>query len=416
MSDLRQLSEADFDRLIDLVANAYPAFNLFAQEDKQRFKQRFLGRREDPSNHFYGLYRDGNMLGSMILYNFTMKLLSTKARAGGVGMVAVDLLHKKESVAKELIAYFLRHYKERGVTLTLLYPFRPDFYKKMGFGYGTKMNQYRVRPAHLPRGKTKEHVAFLQEDDKELLRDCYNRCLERTNGLIERMAFELDGFFHHPEVQVVGCKRDGALRGYMTFVFKPVKPDNPLLNDIVVKEFVYEDRDALSELLTFLHTQFDQIDRIVFNTQDEHFHYLLFDPRNDSDHFIPPVYQESNVQGVGVMYRVIDTPGIFKVLGGHNFGGQSCRLKLSIADSFFPENAGSTIVRFENGTPRLSESGDHDVEVALDVSDFSSLLVGAVDFKSLYRYGLADISDPGYVDTVQKLFFTDAKPVCMTSF
>ena len=54
--------------------------------------------------------------------------------------------------------------------------------------------------------------------------------------------------------------------------------------------------------------------------------------------------------------------------------------------------------------------------MALDVASFSSLITGAVDFKSLYRYGLADISASRYVDTINKLFLTEEKPICTTPF
>jgi predicted acetyltransferase len=62
----------------------------------------------------------------MCLHDFTMDFLGVRIPAGGVGQVAVDLLHKKEHVAKEMMAYALRHYRELGVPLVSLYPFRPD--------------------------------------------------------------------------------------------------------------------------------------------------------------------------------------------------------------------------------------------------------------------------------------------------
>ena len=42
--------------------------------------------------------------------------------------------------------------------------------------------------------------------------------------------------------------------------------------------------------------------------------------------------------------------------------------------------------------------------------------MGAVNFKSLYRYGLAGISDPGYVHVVDRVFAVEDKPVCTTAF
>ncbi len=47
------------------------------------------------------------------------------------------------------------------------------------------------------------------------------------------------------------------------------------MNDLVVKKFIYESREALMELMTFLHTQLDQVNDVILNTQEEYFHYLL---------------------------------------------------------------------------------------------------------------------------------------------
>jgi hypothetical protein len=104
-------------------------------------------------------------------------------------------------------------------------------------------------------------------------------------------------------------------------------------------------------------------------------------------------------------------------LSDHDFGGQDCRLKLAIRDSFFPENDGDTLVRFSGGRPSVRGAGDgYDVEVSLDIADFSSLVMGAVRFRSLYDYGLAEISDPGAVAAIDRLFRVEQKPICTTPF
>jgi predicted acetyltransferase len=116
------------------------------------------------------------------------------------------------------------------------------------------------------------------------------------------------------------------------------------------------------------------------------------------------------------MYRIIDVPGIFDLLAEHNFGGQTCTLKLTIDDSFLPESAGSTLLRFEEGYVQRLDAGQPDVEVRLAIEDFSSLLAGTVSFSSLYHFGLAEISDIGYVKTLYRLFAVEHKPMCMTHF
>ena len=416
MSEIKLIPEHDYEAFVTIAANAYPSFKIVSEDDRQRLIQRFRTWTSDPSSHIYGLYRDGQLLGGMILFDFTMKLLSVKVGAGGVGMIAVDLLHKKEKIAYELMQFFLSYSKARGAPIATLYPFRLGFYRQMGFGAGTQMSQYRVQPADLPKGATKEHIVFLTAEDRELLRDCYNRCMDKTHGLMEKSEFELNNMFGNPASRIVGYKHDGRVLGYMVFSFRPGEQDNFLINDIVVRELFYETPQVLSELFTFLHLQADQIRRVIFNTQDEDFYHALRDPGNGTGNLLPSIYHESNTQGVGIMYRVIDTPGTFDLLRDHDFGVEDCTLKLTIRDSFFSENGSSTILQFRQGRPSVQAGGEYNIEVALDVAEFSSLLMGAVRFTSLYKYGLAAISDPSEVDTIDRLFRTGTKPVCTTPF
>jgi len=413
MSEIRRLSAGDFDALVTIAANAYPGMKIVSAEDRDRMKQRVLKyHQEDQTFNAYGLFRNDQLLGTMYFFDFVMNFLSVPILAGGVGGVAVDLAHKKEQVAKEMIAYFLRHYRNRGAPVALLYPFRHDFYKKMGFGYGAPMNQYRVSPGALPQGPSKAYVRYLGPDDQPAVLECYNRFARATHGMIERS--DMSRVIGEPIHRIVGYEKDGQVQGYIVFVFE--HSDMVLVNDVHVREFVYENQAALSELLTFLHSQADQIRRIVFDTQDEFFYHVLSDPRNDSGRLIPSVYHESSTCGIGLMYRVIDVPGIFRALRERNFGGQTCALRLTIVDSFLPENAGNLLLRFDKGRLHIADAGAHDVEIRLDIAEFSSLLVGVVNFKSLYKYGLAELSDAAYVDTVNQIFAVEDKPICMTHF
>lgn len=414
MTRITAVSEKELSDFITIVDNAYPGMEVSSKEEREKFKKDLIKIQKEPIIHIYGAYREGTMVGGMILHDFTMNVFSVKTLVGGVGMVAVDLSHKKEKVCKDMITYFLEHYKEKKAFLTSLYPFRPDFYRKMGFGLGTKMHQYRLHPNQLPKNK-RDHIQFIDKSDKKALLACYTRYMEKTHGMIEKIETRLDRVFESPKHKIVGYKKGDTILGYIIFTFEKGSTESFIINDIMIGEFVYETREVLLELLTFLHTQNDQIRYIFINTSDDYFHHLFSDPRNDSDHLIPSVYHESHLSGVGLMYRVIDTERLFTVLKDHNFGGQNVKVNLCIRDSFFPENEGETIVHFKNGKPLLGQSG-YDVKIELDIADFSSLVMGVVPFDRLYQYGLAEISDPAYVDRVTKIFRTKEKPVCMTDF
>jgi predicted acetyltransferase len=414
MIETRMLHTDDFDALARIFADAYPGLKIVSDEDRACIKERILKvHEEEPTVSFHGLFRDGQLLGIMAFHDFSMNFLGARILVGGVGQVAVHLAHKKEHVAKEMMLYFLRHYRQRGAPLVALYPFRPDFYRKMGFGYGTKTNEYRIKPSALPTG-LKSHVRYLDKDDQQAIVDCYHRFVDRTHGMMAKTERRANRLFETAANRIVGYEADGEIQGYLVFTFD--QGDDFITNDIHVEEFIYESREALSELLTFLHTQDDQIRHVYIRTQDQDFHHLLRDPRLDGGRLIPEVWHETNAQGIGLMYRVVDVPRMFDLLGGHDFGGQTCTLKLTVEDSFLPESAGSTLLRFTNGRVQRSGGRAYDVEVSLDIADLTSVLAGTVSFQSLHRYGLAQLSDASYVDTVGRLFAVEQKPMCTTSF
>jgi len=415
----------EYEAFVTIGANAYPAWPGWpAGQTRRSTAERLLGL-DAPTQPIqaYGLFRDGQLLGRMRLLDFTMTLFETPVLVGGLGSVAVDLTHKKEKVARDMVAFYLAHYRTRGAPLAALYAFRPDFYKAMGFGYGPKMNSHTIAPTALPANGDRARVRWLTAEDAAAVSGCYERITARTHGMMRQIEPERQRMFADESARVVGYVADGELRGYLTFTFKSAGAENPIHNDLVVERLLYEDTAALLALLAFLRSQSDQVHRVVLNTQDDAFHYLLADPRNGSHHLAPHVYHETNAQGVGLMYRILDTRAYFAALRDHRFGfggvgAPDCTLKLTIADDFLPENDGSVIARFADGRPTVVDdpSAPADVELALGVADFSSLAMGCVSLRSLHAYGLATLSDATWLDPLARLFAVERAPVCLTDF
>lgn len=408
-------TEAEWEQFTLVSANAYPGVRAIDDAARRRLKERAQQMHADPIVKVYGLFEAGDLRGAMRLYDFTMRLHGVDMLVGGVGGVAVDLLHKKEHIAYDMLQFFQAHYREKGAALTTLYPFRPDFYRQMGYGYGRKINQYRLNPADLPQG-SRHNVGVLDSTHRQELADCYRRIMVASNGIMAQFDFELESIFTSQNMQRYGYWSDGQMRGYLLFTFEPIPNGNFLRNNIAVRALMVEDAEALRGLLGFLRVQADQIEQVIINTQEEDFHLLLHDPRNGSQNLIPSGYHETNTQGVGIMYRVIDVPRLLELLAGHNFGGQTVTLQIDLTDSFWPVCAGSWVVRVEDGQAVLDPHAQPDVTIGLDIAEFSSLITGATTFRQLLAYGLAHISDAAYADVVHQLFYTPNKPVCHTPF
>lgn len=416
MRTIRELDESELDELLRITIEAFPGMKVSGPGERESVLDRLRRVKRESIGHFYGVFELERMIGVMRTYDFTMKLHETRALVGGVGGVAVDLRHKKKRVAADMIRHFHAVYRDKGAALTALYPFRPDFYRRMGYGYGIKLNRYTFRPDALPAHRSYAGVEFLTAEDKDAVRDCYNRFLERTNGLLELLPHVLDSLFTDPAQRVVGYRRDGVLCGYMLFRFEPARGDNWLANNLNLRSLIYDDPEALAALLGFLRTQADQIERVVYETQDDTFHYLLTDPRNGSGNLLAGLWHETNTQGTGIMYRVVNVSRLFEVMADHDFGGASVTIGLTLADSFLPENGGRYVLRVDDGRASLVEHNPTDVEIGMDVAEFSSLVVGAAPFDRLYEYGLATVSDAARVPFLTHLFRAARPPWCLTHF
>jgi predicted acetyltransferase len=410
-TEIRQLRDDELAQFVSLARAAYPGVPVAADDLLERLRR--TEGDQDPAISAYGGFRNGELLGVMRYFDFTMSFHGTMLPVGGVGFVAVDLLHKKQHVAKDLIGGYLRHYRERGAPLAALYPFRPDFYRQMGFGYGTRINAYRLRSAAFPPGP-RTHLRPLARESAPAMLACHNRYVARTHGMFVRGAALMGRLLESTERRVVAYMAGDTVQGYLIYQFE--RGSNFIDNALEIVELIAEHPAALRELCAFIHVQADQVERVVWNTHDDQVHHLVADPRNGSGRLIPSVYHETNAQGIGMMYRLLDTAGFFRAVAGHRFGGESITLAISVRDSFLPENAGELVVRFESGRPTVDDEARPDARISLSVEDLSALVMGSADFAALQRYGLAEIDEPGYSGTVQRLFLSEARPVCLTAF
>jgi predicted acetyltransferase len=418
VSEIRVLTEEEYPEMIRIVLEAYPSEVTDpgrSMEEEVEQEKKFS---RDTSYKVYGVFRDGKMVGVFRNFDFSLNVRGNMVPTGGLGMVAVDLTHKKEHVAYDIVDFFLKHNDERGDPMTMLWPFRVDFYHKMGFGLGSTMHRYSVRPADLPLGPSREHIRFLGEDDIPAVCECYNRVVEKQCGMVKHPeARYLNRMEYAKKLKWIGCEIDGKLEGLLFFKFgKPEHQESFMDNELVVAELLYHTPEALSEILAFLHTQLDQCGRITLHTSEDEFYFTMANPTLASNRVLSPTYHESHMTGVGIMYRVMDIPRLFESLTKPCFGDDTLSVKVTLTDSFFPKNAGSKIIRFENGLGTVYDSGDSDVEISLDISEFSSMVMGSAHFKNLVTYGLARISDDALTDRVDNLFAYHQKPICYSGF
>jgi predicted acetyltransferase len=396
--------------LVGLYADAYTLLELDDAEKRRRYEEGLRATADDEGTVRLAAYRDGVLVGAMRWYDFTMRLRDRDVFAGGLGAVAVSFDARRRGVGRDLVGAFVETYRRRGAVVALLHPFRHDFYRRYGFGYGTKMNAYRVDPASLPQNGDAGRVRQVDASMAPALAACYERVRQRTNGLIATSASDFRRRLERQGLRAFAYFGDGGdVRGFVLARPYVGEPKTANANELRVYEPIVEGTDALLALLAYLRALRDQFRTIAVETQDDAFHFLLDDPRDGSGRIVqPPAYHATNVQGSGVMYRVLDVARALEAAGAQG-GRGGVRATFSVADALIPQNGAPFEVA-------LGAEGGEDVAVSLNVAEFSSFIVGSATLRALERYGLATFSRPGSAALLDRRFAADRPPLCTTAF
>ena len=116
-----------------------------------------------------------------------------------------------------MMEFYHSYFWDKGAPFLLLWPFRHDYYMKMGYGYGRKYNKYLYKPDDLPMG-SKEGTGFLGESDIDAMLECFNRYVVQTHGMIYKKRRFFERFLQR--YKVVGYRNGDKVEGFIGFNFK----------------------------------------------------------------------------------------------------------------------------------------------------------------------------------------------------
>lgn len=401
--------------LARLMADAYPILGLTTSDALAASVARLteLMRTDDPV--WVIAQRDGVLAGAMRLFDYRMNVRGRDALTGGVGSVAVARAQKRQGIARALIAWYLDHYRARSAPFAILHPFRLDFYRALGFGYGTPFHRFRFAPSALRDGGARGTVRELGVGDLDALLACYERARAKTNGLIAKHRAVTERSFADAALRYVAVEDAGTVRGFMQTTAVAADPELRNRDELVVRDLLYEDESYLAALLGFLRGQRDQFARVVIESQDAAFHLAASDPRDGSDVSVaPPAAHRVAETGLGVMYRILDVERALAHVPGST---APFALRLVVDDPFFAATAGTWTFQFSpQRAAQRADSAAPDATLTIGIHDLSSVVLGSLRVQDLVRHRLATVEPAHAVSRIDAAFRADQPPYCTTRF
>lgn len=417
MAEIRTMTREEIPAYVELIAGCYPTMELKTPEKREAAAARMLARLDElPVERSYvGAFDGTEMVGGMIVYIFTMNWRGALVPAGGVGMVATSLMHRREHVARDMIRWFVEEERDRGALFAVLYPFSTAFYHRMGFGFSSPIMRYELAPSRLPSTGDRSLCRALVSADLDLVREHCHRVVAMRNGMLDKREFELRAMFASSS-HVVGVQEGDVLTGLLRFGFTDSIDGNFLTYDLAVNDFSYETGTALQAMLAYLSSLADQVRRVRLGTQDPEFYHVVDDPRDTSGLLVGDVYHRMNQGGVGLMVRLTGHELSDEVLASAHFGSGTLTVSLDITETLTSVVTRRIGLCFEDGRAALMAAEQCASRVQLGLADASSLLTGAVSLRTLVQFGRAVLSPGSEVERIDHIFRTDVPPVCTTEF
>ena len=356
---------------------------------------------------------DGRLAGACKIYRMTQHLSGAALPMMGLAAVAVAPYARRRGLGATLCTAAMAEARNRGDVLSTLYPFRPDYYERLGWGLTGHLLRHRFRTADLPRYDEAVHVRpAVLPDDAAAISDCYARVAARSNGPLARdrriwayrLAGEELGVRPLDEETVLSDERTGRGRavlydddgvtGYALLRHAPARSAED--SALHVRELIAETEAAYRGLIGHIAAQRDQWPMgLHFARPGERFADRLVDPR-------PPRHSPSRslyfpTAGIvqGPMLRVLNVAEALRARPLFPGGARNATLRVTVADDRLGGNAGPWRVAAEGENvvvePFVGPGGGVDASLETDAPTFARILAGEVSPTQAARLGRASL-------------------------
>lgn len=411
---IRPLTEEDLEPYLDIYLNSYPAYKDLDQSCREHYREKHRTElREDTQTRTVGLFEGPTLIATMKLILFSMNFFGRMQPACGLMALEVHPLHKKKGAALYMVRYFEDYAREKGALLTLLLPFRIDFYRRMGYGFAGKIYEYYLPTSALPKvdRAVLPRLRLLQPEDFDAAMACQRRFAARNHGMVEKFDEEIRGLRDDIQVRRIGYyDPDGQIRGYAAYRFRSASDTNYTQNCLSVEELVYEDGAVLRALLMALRMQEDLAQTVILRTGEEDFHHLLADPQDVSKNYIDFGFLQTNVSAVGTMFKLTDPERFVEKTAYRTFPAGRITAAFSYRDEMQDVDDCLRVSIMDGRWSVVDRDEPVEVTVRCRQGDLAALLMGSAELPALLRLGAARADDPEKARVLGALLHCEQRP------
>lgn len=379
--EIRGYREGDLGAMARLAATAFG----FGVEGAERYFDPEKNPRLDV-DLVYVVEEDGEARAGATVLPLEVFVDGHAVPMGGIAAVMTHPAYRRRGYAGDLMRAVLAAMRERGVHLSVLWPFAHAFYRAFGWELAAEAIAYTLKPTDLPTSPEQKRVRARRDGDLPRMMELFDReaaghqiCVRRTEDHWRR------GPRVGEERETAVYERDGKVEGYLAYGISGWKEGRTPPRTMNVQELVATDKGAWEALVSFLAAQ----DPLVFEIK-------LFTPQRRPLHpYLASSYVDAKVEP-DFMLRLVDVRGALGLLRRST----PEPLTLEVTDDVIPENTGL----YTLGDGEVVVGAEAGETVALDVRRLAQLYAGYLSAEDLHRNGCVRPSSPRALELLSASF------------
>jgi predicted acetyltransferase len=409
---VRTATKADIEKLARMGCESFPSG--FSFEERVRLSQ------ENPRYRWEEDVlvgeENGEAVAALITIPYKVWIGGARMPMLGIAGVRNALEARRHGHASSICIAAIQRGRQSGYPISMLYPFRYDFYRKLGWGAIGELIEYNFHPRNLPDYQTRHNVRRFQIEDLEQVTACYQRFVERGTCLVERTKAVWQDWMRETEERkrvAMVYSQDGQITGYITFHLVP--GESMIVQTLEVEELIYDDRQSYQGLLGFISSLRDQISTVRYRARsDEGFHHVLNDPRDVRHPILGGLQSRTGQYGISYMLRVLDIEAALTARS--NYNNVTGAVSFKIRDEQIEENNRSFRFTLTDGKPEaVAAQESHIPCISLSIDLFSQLYSGAITAERADFLGQLETTDRDALKWMDRAFLLP-KPFLQDQF
>ncbi|PAD18221.1 GNAT family N-acetyltransferase [Shouchella clausii] len=390
--EIRPVRSADMQQSIDLLNYVFQVTNQdvseIGQQQMQAWKKPIIEHCD-----VIGWFSGDQLVSQMVVYPFSVNIHGQPFQMGGVTGVGTYPEYAGLGLMNDLMKKSLTNMKNRGQTISYLFPYSIPYYRKKGWEIISDVITYTVRDTQIPKpydvpGRI-ERVEFADKD----IRTVYDQFSHKANGAMIRNRLAWEEHFKWERDELTGCvyydEHDNPT-GYMYY-----KVEN---ETFYVKEMIYNNEEARRGIWNFIGAHFSMVYYVkgkIFT--NEPLSFFLED--SEIEEKISPYY----------MARIVDAE---RFLASFPFTSHaSGKLAFAISDPLLEWNNGTFVLSFAD-QKRVTIENDVKADVKTDIQTLVTLLLNYKRPSTLKEIGRLEANEEtiAYLEAIipdNKPWFSD---------